>query len=283
MDKRRDRVSRLYNIALTPVGDLPISINYLNNGVRGYYGNDCPTGWNLNRNYYINNYNGRDLEADGLTSRLTSNLELTPNVTYRFKIGISDISDNALDSWVYIEANFTTLPVNVISFEGKSDLDGYTRLVWNVANERNFSHYMVQRSKDPVNGFEDLQSVKGTGGVLYNFLDYSGSDDYYYRLKLVDLDGSTTYSDIVFVKSVDIAEVFQIFPKEEKVYLKYDASNTQLSTVVVYNTSGQIVFSKEIVMNEGLNEFELEDLNLATGAYLATLINENTVIRTKFI
>jgi hypothetical protein len=97
---------------------------------------------------------------------------------------------------VIIELNGSSLPVKLLSWtatkSGKSVL-----LKWSV-EESEFSHYEVEKSSDGVN-FVKWATVSG-GQRDYSMYDLFPFPTTYYRLKMVDLDGSYSYSKVISIR-----------------------------------------------------------------------------------
>ncbi len=90
------------------------------------------------------------------------------------------------------------LPITLLNFNGRND-GNTNQLSWKIDNEQNLDYYQLQRS---TNGrqFRDVFKTSATGNMNYAYSDYllsTLSPVYYYRLKMVDNDGSYTYSDIL--------------------------------------------------------------------------------------
>ena len=100
------------NIALIPGTDLPVSINTVNNGTAG-------SGTPANCTFtpegtaaYIDNTTGgpnvpfifNNLKFNGLTTKLQAAVKVIPCETYTLTLTISDVTDRAYDSGVFIEA-----------------------------------------------------------------------------------------------------------------------------------------------------------------------------------
>lgn len=98
------------NIALIPGTTDPVSINNINNGQEDDY-RKPPPGPGVNAKYF--RYNDqfpevpgseKAIEYNGFTTVFTAEETVVPCKTYHMKLAISDISDAALDSGVFLEA-----------------------------------------------------------------------------------------------------------------------------------------------------------------------------------
>lgn len=96
-----------------------------------------------------------------------------------------------------------SLPVELISFQAVS-LDGETRLTWKTATEINSDFYAVEQSRNGSN-WTELDMIPAAGQSV-NIREYTythsglNTGNQYYRLRIVDLDGSFEYSPTVVVK-----------------------------------------------------------------------------------
>lgn len=98
------------NIALIPGTTTPVAINNVNAG-----GPNSDAGINpSNSQYFIDNLHGTnaDFDYDGYTKNFVASISgLTPNADNVISLIIGDVSDDALDSAVFIEAgSFTNQP-----------------------------------------------------------------------------------------------------------------------------------------------------------------------------
>ncbi len=96
------------------------------------------------------------------------------------------------------------VPVELTSFTASANASGVV-LIWTTASEINNHGFEIERSQDDKT-FYRIGFVKGTGTTTeiqsYSFVDdieYSGVKTYYYRLRQVDFDGRSQYSDVVNV------------------------------------------------------------------------------------
>jgi hypothetical protein len=103
-------------------------------------------------------------------------------------------------AWSNLAAQGAPLPVRLTSFnaaeEGLS-----TKIIWNTAEENGITSYVVEKSTDG-RTFTAIGTVKATNQKTYSFTDaQSTSENSYYRLKMVEMDGSYKLSYIVSLKS----------------------------------------------------------------------------------
>jgi len=107
--------------------------------------------------------------------------------------------DSVLVLDVVLEA--AMLPVELLRFEVKTG-DCVNQLEWEVGTVIAHDHFEVQSSSDGLS-FASIESVfpEAAVGNLYRFKEDPTYTRTYYRLKQVDLDGTTAYSPIVFSKS----------------------------------------------------------------------------------
>jgi gliding motility-associated-like protein len=97
------------NIALIPGTNVPVTINTVNLGVSGIFGNpsQCAAldpNWTSNNIYYTDNTGGLTVESDGFTVVLTAQAVVQCGETYHIKLAIADGGDTAFDSGVFLES-----------------------------------------------------------------------------------------------------------------------------------------------------------------------------------
>lgn len=103
----------------------------------------------------------------------------------------------------------SNLPVELLSFKGVNKSEGVL-LEWSTASESNSSHFELQRSADARNWLPiGERPAQGNSFTLtsYSFLDRSPlAGTSYYRLKMVDLDGTNELSDVVVIERTAIGQ-----------------------------------------------------------------------------
>ena len=91
------------------------------------------------------------------------------------------------------------LPVTLLSFSGQSKNCEVT-LTWEIADARDFSHFLVERSADGRNWQTAARVNHEYSKTTYQFSEISPlKKKAFYRMQLVDLDGTTDFSNIILL------------------------------------------------------------------------------------
>ena len=177
------------------------------------------------------------------------------------------------------------VPVELTSFTANANSSGVV-LTWTTASEINNNGFEIERSNDGENFFR-VGFVKGAGTTTepqtYSFidkLDYSGVKTYHYRLRQVDFDGRTQFSDVVTV-DFDVLMDFALSqnypnpfnPSTKIVY----ALPTQSPVVIkIYDLTGQeIATLVNEVKEAGTYEITFDALNFSSGVYIYQMRSGN--------
>src|SRR5258708_1212742 len=90
------------------------------------------------------------------------------------------------------------LPLDLLSFDAHTGNAG-NELLWTTAHEVNTRHFIIERSSDGIQ-FQTIGIVAAqqnySGNTHYQFTDNAPSSVNFYRLKMVDADGSFSYSAV---------------------------------------------------------------------------------------
>lgn len=134
----------------------------------------------------------------------------------------------------------TVLPLSLVDFYGKA-IEDHTLLSWETAAEKNTHSFEVERSQHSKT-FSTLGSVtaSGSGNHQYHFTDeapYAGNN--YYRLKMIDKDGSFTYSKVILVHHT-VPGTVQIdpVPAREQIHITCTDKTLHGQKASIYSTSG---------------------------------------------
>lgn len=188
-----------------------------------------------------------------------------------------------------VSSYLTSLPIQLSNFTGTIVNRGEVRLEWTTLTETNNYGFEVQRSANGGDGYLTLPNgfVPGHGTSLvphsYSYSDATaGSGARYYRLKQIDLDGTSHYSDrirldiIASVKEPAPLE-FALLQNYPNPFNPFTAINYQLPiagfvTIKVYDPLGREI---AVLVNEqksaGYHSVKFDGSHLSSGVYFYQL------------
>lgn len=200
-------------------------------------------------------------------------------------IGYTNNSGNKGGDCIGFSENISTaaLPVELVDFHS-TIIDEQVLLEWTTASEIDHDYFAIERSIDTeafktigqVNGSDDSYELKH-----YTFMDQSpATGNNFYRLRQVDLNGHTAFSDIRVVRLSSIKD-YVIYPSfaREKVTVNFGKQLESELSIRVVNMSGKLV--KEIQAGRGQKELIIETADLMYGAYMVTFVSEGDRDRLK--
>jgi hypothetical protein len=217
---------------------------------------------------------GNTIILDGATNPVVFGFSNGPTIT------------NNQSNLAAVQTISAALPVTLISFEGKNLGENQIELTWKTANERNFDRFEIQRSSPLAPGggntvqFEKIGEVKGNYEGNYEFQDNSSfithhSSLLYYRLKIIDLDGSFSFSKIINVGLENKINQIIAYPNPTTNHLKIEILTTDSETVTLFliNDSGKIIETKSLQLLKGINQINWNTQSIAAGNYLISESN----------
>lgn len=168
------------------------------------------------------------------------------------------------------------LPVTLANFTVTNENQSAS-LEWQTTEEVNSDRFEVMRSSDSKNwtiiGSRDAHR-NSIGLQTYNFMDASPENGTnYYRLKMIDLDGSYAMSSIRSIV-VEGRATITISPNPASHYASINVPDeTQVQKIEVRNTAGQTVMSSSKVQ-------VLDVKHLPTGMYIIAITKKDGQIST---
>lgn len=115
---------------------------------------------------------------------------------------------------IFLSEVGSSLPVKIETIAAKRSAEG-NQIIWKTSEETSFSHFELESSESPRKGFRYLATVSSNGnsiGGVYSYTDLSAAIIKYYRLKMVDTDGSFEYSKVVVVKDATEINDLTVYP-----------------------------------------------------------------------
>ncbi len=161
------------------------------------------------------------------------------------------------------------LPLHLLNFSAGKQT-GYNKLQWVTTNEVNTNHFIIERSADG-SSFITIGTVaaRSDGNNNYSYNDNTvNNSKVYYRLKMVDNNGSFTYSNIVFIKN-DGKNAVTIYPNPaaDIVNINLGSSTLTNSEARLFDANGRLL--KSIQLKSTTQQIDIS--NLANGLYILKL------------
>lgn len=189
-------------------------------------------------------------------------------------------------SGFYISTANSALPLTLLSFNATSKNNNVI-LDWQTSNEDNTSHFDIERSADGIN-FSSIRNMNAAGNRTFT-KNYTYTDNNpingtnFYRLKMVDVDGDFTYSNIVTVNNDVTQNTFKIFPNPATNILYIQTSGENENAVIqIVDLLGRKIQEQKIVL-AGNTSLSLDISNLPKSIYTIILKTETKTERQKFV
>ncbi len=151
---------------------------------------------------------------------------------------------------------------------------------WTVENEINVKQYEVEHSADGIH-FSSINNTEAKGGnITYHSLDEKPATGYnYYRVKSISNDGEIKYSRIVKVYLDKNKPSITVYPNPVKsgcINLAFNYMKSGHYAAKLYNSTGQLVFSKQLTLMPGSTTETLQlQTKMANGAYQLAITGQD--------
>lgn len=230
-----------------------------------------PAGTSLDQTYY-SRFRLFDAEPD------------IPPVSFSGGALAGEVEDYGID--------FSSLPVELLSFEATlTDLG--VDLEWVTASEQNTRVFEIERSLDGL-----LFSRVGTHTAVGTSSDvqvYEWEDErvmnvgfpkLFYRLKMIDNDGSFVYSaikSVVIGNNTSLSLLVSPSPPEAVLQAEFTADPHKTITLSLINGLGQTMWFEAVQPQAGVNHWEHAVSDYPSGVYFLRLATETEIRVIKFL
>jgi hypothetical protein len=177
--------------------------------------------------------------------------------------------------------NNTPLPVHLINFTARKNNGKDVLAEWTTASEFNVNHFDLELAKGNAayqqDQFIKIAEISSHGNTTteqqYSFIDLENNKSgvRYYRLKIIENDGSFKYSAIrpvVFNEEIS----WQVFPNPSAglFNLTYQAADGEAMDVKLYDVTGKTVKQYNVTANGFVQKLSIDLLGtrFAGGLYL---------------
>ncbi|MBN8853186.1 MAG: hypothetical protein BGO55_13380 [Sphingobacteriales bacterium 50-39] len=172
---------------------------------------------------------------------------------------------------------WNTLPVILSGFTAAVNGGGSVKLGWETKMEQNSSRFEIERSATG-SSWSTVGTVQANGNSS-NTSSYSYTDGSplqganYYRLKMIDLDGSAVYSEVKVVETAAVSHI-SFFPNPARDYVNVTLGgmNAATATVRIINQAGAVLQEKKAQAGTTVT-FSLQQYT--TGFYILSVMSSD--------
>lgn len=178
----------------------------------------------------------------------------------------------------------TPLPVKMMDFQVQKGTGSDVLLAWKVGSESEVSRYVIEVARGEAQmqagQFESIGIVESLGNTFqqrtYNFNDEEPGKlgVQYYRIKIINADGSYFYSAIRSI-TFDQAVLWRVYPNPSKgmFQLIYQVNAGEIFVASVFDSKGRLVYSNKINGTGFIQKFSLDLTSpaFAKGIYLLSV------------
>lgn len=165
--------------------------------------------------------------------------------------------------------NAVVIALELLDFQGIAETSG-NRLSWTFANTKDLSSLELQKSKDGVNftPLPDFIGISSLNSILTkkeaSFIDKAPFNLTYYRLKMKDLEGKTSFSKVITL-TLNHKQPLKIYPSVSSHFLNIEP--TFDADFHIFNLLGQDVLT-------GHSTQQIDVSQLPQGTYIFKISNQ---------
>ncbi len=218
---------------------------------------------------------------------LNTNHDLRLNNVYNFATIANNAATQGANRFsILIGQNLAPLPVKLTNFNALRS-ENQSKLLWSTSTEVNSHLFIIERSIDAENYKQiGVVAAKGNSATLtqYSFVDLNPAmnENNYYRLKMIDKDGSFEYSSIQIVSYTDgvvtnavLATSVYPVPAKNEITAKFSNDLKGNITYGIFDITGNKIIDEQVISADLFEELTITlpaDLN--SGLYVIQLTDE---------
>ena len=210
--------------------------------------------------------------------------------SHEIKVHIGDV-DLTIDAGLLPSSIVVAIELLSLSAEREATSE-VTNLLWKTVSEINSDYFIVERSNTLDGEYKEIGNVKAAGNSSstksYSYADTDAVEtgSYYYRLRMVDFDGSESMSNIVSVEvlnsNLDNQQVsIKLYPNPVMEVVNIDIETEYKSSIEggLFNAIGQQIQKIDISsIPAGTTKIKLDVSGLSSGTYFVRAKIGNKVV-----
>lgn len=191
-----------------------------------------------------------------------------------FDVGASELNGIGVASFIPLDSNMVgagkpsnnVLPVKLIAFNAALKNNNVI-IKWVVQNEVGLNKYEVEYSQNSID-FNTIGTLQANGSSSYSYAHSFRNSKSFYRLKIIDKDGSYTYSSVIAInKKAELSFSFSPNPASQNIKVIIYGDVKPASTLVLSNNAGAIMNR----INATNNNININIKDLPQGLYYLQL------------
>ena len=201
----------------------------------------------------------------------------------KFRVGAHNKSATAMQRLrsVYFKKfyfNTGLLAAPSVKFFNSVTEQNLVRLNWELAGGSKVKNIVVEKSTDARN-FSAVSSTtvsysEMSQKLYYEDLNVDGTASYY-RLRLTDMEGRSSYSNVLVVKLKSANTTgFKVYPNivQSSTTINMVSASRQQASITIVDLSGRIIRQNQVSIQAGTNNMQINDLEkLSRGQYYVVL------------
>lgn len=202
----------------------------------------------------------------------TYQMEIIEDSVLELVLDYYELGENQSISFDYVES-LLILPLEWGDFLGQPCGDNNC-LKWSTLQEKNTSHFVLERSNDGFNWKELGEEIEAQGNsnneVQYQYTDDSFENTFtFYRIKQIDLDDTFSYSDVIRVENNSLSDKLMPFPNPTMDLLFVDSDDVIVN--VELTSQDQRVRAQPLVEKVGDKRYQIDMRQFPSNHYLVTI------------
>ncbi len=172
---------------------------------------------------------------------------------------------------------FDVLAIHWLAFSASPQFENKVLIIWSVSLQDQNKGYYIEHSTDgrswEIIGYQSNNHLTGAENYSFKHMNVKAGI-HYYRIEATTMSGKMSYSEIRIVNMAGKSNGFSIWPVPVRNTLHVQLNtitNEPNNRIVIFNSSGQIVFSG--FLHGGVNTIDLSLFH--SGTYTVTAILDN--------
>ncbi len=193
--------------------------------------------------------------------------------------------DGEVEDYPVVTTN-VPLKINLLDFNVTLTKDKKAELKWSAINDDDADGFEIQRSLNQNDwqtiGFENASASNNI--TNYTFTDNATvAGKTYYRLRLVEKNGSSSFSDIkqIYLSLTKNEMTIAPNPISNTGVLIFSGGSNAVGILKIRSLSGQTLISKSVIIGYGENRIPLDVSTLKPGIYIAEFVTKEQRITNK--